>query len=108
MLCLFRHGFLRVSHFFRVITNLKDIKRKQITHRVWIDIQLQLLPPDSFVPVHAIVIRLFVSRSLGAQHDSAGNPCADVTNIMSTQASGKETAFEWSHCSRESIHTFLS
>lgn len=47
-------------------------------------------------------------HNLGAQHDSAGNPCADVTNIMSTQASGKETAFEWSHCSRESIHAFLS
>ncbi|KAJ7334353.1 hypothetical protein OS493_014663 [Desmophyllum pertusum] len=47
-------------------------------------------------------------HNLGAQHDSAGNPCADVMNIMSTQASGKETAFEWSSCSRHSIHTFLS
>ena len=47
-------------------------------------------------------------NSLGAQHDSAGNPCADVKNIMSTRASGKETAFEWSSCSRRSIHAFLS
>lgn len=51
---------------------------------------------------------LFFFNSLGAQHDSAGNPCADVKNIMSTRASGKETAFEWSSCSRRSIHAFLS
>lgn len=47
-------------------------------------------------------------HNLGAQHDSAGNPCADVKNIMSTRASGKETAFEWSSCSRRSIYAFLS
>lgn len=62
---------------------------------------------SSFFYVSHFLFPLF-SNSLGAQHDSAGNPCADVKNIMSTRASGKETAFEWSSCSRRSIHAFLS
>ena len=48
-----------------------------------------------------------MSYSLGAQHDGAGNSCSNNKNIMATQASGKETAFEWSLCSRQAIHTFL-
>lgn len=50
----------------------------------------------------------FCLQSLGAQHDGAGNACVNGKNLMATQASGKQTAFEWSSCSRHTINAFLS
>ncbi|XP_068695608.1 A disintegrin and metalloproteinase with thrombospondin motifs 6-like [Montipora foliosa] len=56
----------------------------------------------------AFTIAHETGHNLGAQHDGAANPCVDRKNIMATKASGKQTAFEWSSCSRRAIHAFLS
>ena len=65
-------------------------------------------PIRAYAVTKALRCYIVMSYSLGAQHDGAGNPCSNNKNIMATQASGKETAFEWSLCSRQAIHTFLT
>ncbi|XP_068740000.1 A disintegrin and metalloproteinase with thrombospondin motifs 6-like [Montipora capricornis] len=47
------------------------------------------------------------AHSLGAEHDADGNQCKDGVNIMAARASGKETAFLWSSCSKSYIARFL-
>lgn len=45
---------------------------------------------------------------LGINHDSDGNPCPDLVNIMSSQSVSGPNAFKWSNCSASSLETFLS
>ena len=57
--------------------------------------------------IEALQYMLFVTHSLGMDHDGLGNTCTDRQRVMSSDGGSAADAFHWSMCSTDYLQQFL-